>query len=56
MLVAVGFAWSKMMILVKLIGVNKRRHVTLKYFSILLKIHKEHSYFIGPGQSISLIY
>ena len=27
----------------------------LKYFSILIKIDKEHRYFIGPGQSISLI-
>ena len=42
-------------VLVKLIGVNKGRHVTLKYFNLLIKIHKEHSYCIGPEQSISLI-
>ena len=37
-------------------GRNKGRHVTLKYFSILKKIDKEHRHFIGSGQSISLIY
>ena len=29
-------------LLVKLIGVNKGRLVTLKYFNILIKVHKEH--------------
>ena len=39
----------------KTIGVvNKGRHVTLKYFNTLIKIHKENNYFIGPGRSISL--
>ena len=32
------------MVFVKLIGVSKGRHVTLKYFSILIKIDKEHRY------------
>ena len=43
------------MVLVKLIGVNKGKHVTLKYFSILIKVRRKHKLFIGPGQSISLI-
>ena len=42
-------------VLVKLIGVNKGRHVTLKYFSILIKVSRKHRLFIGPGQGISLI-
>ena len=42
-------------ILVKLIGVNKGRRVTLKYFSILIKVSRKHRLFISPGQSISLI-
>ena len=29
---------------------------TLKYFSILIKIDKEHRLFIGPGQIITLIF
>ena len=38
----------------KTIGViNKGRRVTLKYFSKLIKINKEHILFIGPEQSIS---
>ena len=44
------------LLLVKLIGVNKGRHVTLKYFSILIRIDKEHRYFIVSGRSISFIY
>ena len=44
-----------MYVLVKLIGVNKGRHVTLKYFSILIKVSRKHRLFIGLGQSISLI-
>ena len=43
------------LVLVKLIGVNKGRHVTLKYFIILIKVSRKHRLFIGPGQSISLI-
>ena len=43
-------------LLVELIGVNKGRRVTLKYFSILIKVCRKHRLFIGPGQSISLIY
>ena len=42
-------------VLVKIIGVNKGRHVTLKYFSILIKVSRKHRLFIAPGQSISLI-
>ena len=41
--------------MVKLIGVNKGRHVTLKYFSILIKVSRKQRLFIGPGLSISLI-
>ena len=41
-------------ILVKLIGVNKDGHVTLKYFSILIKFSRKYRLFIGPGQSINL--
>ena len=41
--------------MVKLIGVNKGRRVTLKYFSILIKVSRKHRLFKGPGQSISLI-
>ena len=41
-----------MPILVKLIGVNKGTHVTLKYFSILIKFSRKHRLFIGPGQSL----
>ena len=36
-----------MMVLVELIGINKGRHVTLKYFNILIKIDKEHRNFFG---------
>ena len=36
-------------LLVKLIVVNKGRCVTLKYFNILIKFHKKHRCFIGPG-------
>ena len=43
------------LVLVKLIGVNKVRRVTLKYFSILIKVSRKHRLFIVPGQSISLI-
>ena len=35
-----------LILLVKLIGVNKGRRVTLKYLNILIKINKEHSYYI----------
>ena len=41
-----------MLVLVKLIGVNKGRHVTLKYFSILTNIDKEHRHFIGSEKSL----
>ena len=30
------------LLLVKLIGVNKGRHVTLKYFNILIKVSRKH--------------
>ena len=40
----------------KLIGVNKGRRVTLKYFSLLIKVSRKHRLFIGPGQSKSLIF
>ena len=33
-------------LLVKLIGVNKGRRVTLKYFSILIKVSRKHRLFI----------
>ena len=42
--------------MVKHIGVNKGRRVTLKYFSILKKVSRKHILFIAPGQSIILIY
>ena len=42
-------------LLVKLIGVNKGRYVTLKYFSIFVKVIRKHRIFIAPGQSISFI-
>ena len=35
-----------MLILVKLIGVNKGIRVTLKYFSILIKVSRKHRLFI----------
>ena len=38
-----------------IIGVNKGRHVTLKYLSKLIKINRKLRLFIGPGQNISLI-
>ena len=44
-----------MLLSVKLIGVNKGRRVTLKYFSILIKVNRKHRLLIGPEQSISLI-
>ena len=31
--------------MVKLIGVNKGRHVTLKYFNILIKVTRKHRSF-----------
>ena len=36
-------------VLVKLIGVNKGRQVTLKYFSILIKVSRKHRLFIGES-------
>ena len=33
---------------------KKGRHVTLKYFSILIKLNRKLRLFIGPGQTISL--
>ena len=33
-------------VLVRLIGVNKGRRVTLKYFSILIKVSRKHRLFI----------
>ena len=42
-------------VLVKLIGVNKGRQVTLKYFSLLIKVSRKHRLFIAPGQSMILI-
>ena len=38
------------------IGVNKGRHVTLKYFSKLTKDSRKQRLFIAPGQRIILIY
>ena len=38
--------WCYSLVLVKLIGVNKGRHVTLKYFSILIKVSRKHRLFI----------
>ena len=38
--------------MVKLIGVNKGRSITLK--NKLINVKREHRLFIGPGQSISL--
>ena len=32
--------------MVKLIGVNKGRHVTLKYFNILIKDRRKHKIFV----------
>ena len=42
-------------VLVKLIGVNKGRYVTLKYFSLLINVNRKHKLFIVPETSISLI-
>ena len=42
-------------VLVRLIGVNKGRRVTLKYFIILIKVSRKHRLFLAPGQSIILI-
>ena len=33
-------------LLLKLIGVNKGRHVTLKYFSLLINVYRKHRLFI----------
>ena len=44
-----------LILLVKLVGLNKGRHVTLKYFSILMKVSRKHRLFIAPGQSKILI-
>ena len=38
--------WWKAQIMVKLIGVNKGRHVTLKYFNILKKVNRKHIIFV----------
>ena len=42
-------------VLVKLIGVNTGRPVTLKYLIILININRKHRLFTGPDTSISLI-
>ena len=36
-------------------GRHIQGHVTLKYFSTLIKVDKEHRLFIGPEQGISFI-
>ena len=41
--------YSTVGILDKLNGVKKGRHVTLKYFSILINVNRKHRLFIGPG-------
>ena len=38
--------YISIMLLVKLIGVNKGRRVTLKYFSILIKVSRKHRTFV----------
>ena len=48
--------YKRSKVLVKLIGVNKGRRVTLKYFSILINVSRKHKLFIGPGQKLSLIF
>ena len=44
------------LVLVNLIGVNKGRLVTLKYFSILINVSRKHRVYIGHEQSTSLIW
>ena len=44
------------LVLVELIGVNKGRCVTLKYFSILINVNREPRVYIGHEQSTSLIW
>ena len=34
------------LVLVKLIGVNKGRHATLKYFSLLINVNRKHRLFL----------
>ena len=41
-----GFLWIFTCYWLNLLEYNKGRHVTLKYFSILIRIDKEHSYFV----------
>ena len=41
-------------ILVELIGVNKGRHVTLKYCTILINVNRNHRVYKGHEQSTSL--
>ena len=43
-------------LLVKLIGVNKGRRVTLKYFSILIIVSRKHRVYIVHEQSTSFIW
>ena len=38
-------------LLVKLIGVNKVRHVILNYFSILINVNKKYRVYIGHEQA-----
>ena len=45
--------WESTLILVKLIGVNKGRSVTLIYFSLLMHVNRKHRLFIVPETSIS---
>ena len=45
----------KCIVLVKLIGVNKGRRVTMKYFSLLISVNRKHRLFMVPETSISLI-
>ena len=61
-LMFIFFLWSAIFwvfgsnhLLVKLIGVNKGRRVTLKYFRILINVSRKHKVYIGHEQSPSLI-
>ena len=44
-----------LILLVKLVGLNKGRHVTLKYFSILMKVSRKHRLFRVKKRKVLLL-
>ena len=48
--------YADVLLLVKLIDVNKGSRVTLKYFSILINNNRKQRDYIGHEQSTSLIW